>query len=164
MKSKNVQEVLKKVHDEAGHVGISNTRRNCIRNKSSQIWWPGINVDIKVYNSKCPSCVQSGPPPAKCGELQSIEPPKKPFSFWGMDHKDVGVVTDSGNRFLNLWITQRVSGVSLIHIFPSKETKYVVRSIKDLISWTGPMVKILSDNALEFKSLELKNYYEAFSI
>ena len=98
IKAKDVKEMLKGVHDEAGHVGVNNTQRNCIRDGSLKIWWKGINVDIREYNKKCPSCIQSGPPPAKSGELQSIVPPKKAFSFWGMDHKNVAVETSSGNK------------------------------------------------------------------
>ena len=81
IKDKEVKEMLKKVHDEAGHMGVSNTQRNCIKEDSLKIWWKGINVDIKEYKNRCPKCIQSGPPPKKSGELQSIEPPKKPFSF-----------------------------------------------------------------------------------
>ena len=81
VKASDVQKMLKKVHDDAGHVGISNTQRNCKKEDSLKIWWKGINEDIKEYKKKYPSCVQSGPPPVKSGELQSIVPPKKAFSF-----------------------------------------------------------------------------------
>ena len=81
VKAQDVKEMLKKVHDEAGHAGISNTQRNTRKPDSYQIWWKGINADIKDYTSKCPKCIQSGPPPEKSGELKSIKPPKKPFSF-----------------------------------------------------------------------------------
>ena len=101
--------------------------------------------------------------PPKSGELQSIVPPKKAFSFWGMDHKTVGVETSSGNKYL-LNFVDYTTRFGRSYAVPSKETKHVVRCVKDLISWTGPMVKILSDNALEFKGAELTSLYEGFCI
>lgn len=75
-----------KYFTKAGHVGVGNTRQNCIKEDSMKIWWKGINNDVKEYRKKCSICVKSGAPPKKSGELQSIVPPKKASSFWGMDH------------------------------------------------------------------------------
>ena len=81
VQAKDVQKYLGIVHDKAGHVGVGNTRRNCIKEDSLKIWWKGINEDIKKHRRKCPVCIKNGVPPKKSGELQSIVPPKKAFSF-----------------------------------------------------------------------------------
>ena len=80
-----------------------------------------------------------------------------------MDHKNIGVESSSGNKWL-LNFVDYTTRFGRSYAVPSKESKYVIRSIKDLMSWTGPMVKILSDNAREFKSEELKSVYEGFEI
>ena len=38
VKAKDVNKFLGIVHDEAGHVGVGNTRRNCIKDDSLKIW------------------------------------------------------------------------------------------------------------------------------
>ena len=81
VKAEDVQRMLKLVHDRAGHVGIGNTRGNCVKEGSMMIWWKGINNDIRDYNRKCPDCIKAGAIPEKSGELQSIKPPKKAFSY-----------------------------------------------------------------------------------
>ena len=67
-----------------------------------KIWWKGINNDVKEYRKKCSICVKSGAPPKKSGELQSIVPPKKASSFWGMDHQNFGIVTTEGRTYVML--------------------------------------------------------------
>ena len=96
VKKTELPEMLKKIHDEAGHTGIGNTRRNCTKDQSLNIQQNGKSKDIAEYKSKCRECIKGGPKPNKSDELRSIKPPKKAFSFWGMDHKDVGVVTSQG--------------------------------------------------------------------
>jgi len=80
-----------------------------------------------------------------------------------MDHKDVGATTTSGNRFL-LNFVDYTTRFTRSYPVPTKEAKHVVRAIKDLISWTRPIVTILSDNALEFKAVLLKKLYSGFKI
>ena len=72
-----------------------------------------------------------------------------------MDHKDVGATTTSGNRYL-LNFVDYTTRFTRSYPVPNKEAMHVIRAIKDLISWTGPMVTILSDNALEFKVTHLR--------
>ena len=109
-----------------------------------------MSKDIANYKSKCALCIKSGPPSSKKEELRPIKPPKKAFSFWGMDHKDIGVRTNSGNRWL-LNFVDYTTRFTRSYAVPAKETKHVIRCIKDLMSWTGPMARILSDNAAEFR-------------
>ena len=77
VKAKEMQKYLKIVHDKAGHVGVGNTRRNCIKEDSLKIWWKGINDDIEKYKKNCSICIKCGVTAKKSGELQSNVPPKK---------------------------------------------------------------------------------------
>lgn len=75
--------MLKEIH--RSHIGIA----GCLKRARELLYWPGINMEVKDYVSKCSVC-QSYQPEQCREELQPHEMPSRPWSKVGADIFEVG--------------------------------------------------------------------------
>ncbi len=148
-------EVLRGVHDSAGHQGSARTLSLAVE----RFFWPGMSKDIMLYVKNCQRCVVGKTPEpnarAPLEHIRTSEPMELVcIDFWSAEQTsgkvvDVLVVTDHFSK--------------MAHAFPchNQSAKQVAHRLwNDLFCIYGFPKRIHSDQGANFESKIIKNLLE----
>ncbi len=80
--SGNVADVMKEMHDNMAHQGVSRT----VWAVKQRFWWPHVSQDIERYALSCPQCHGNKASNAKpAGLLQPLNIPNRSWKCISMD-------------------------------------------------------------------------------
>jgi len=140
-----------------GHVGITNLNL-LIKDK---YFWPGMEASINEFVRNCKECVQFAGLPRDMAKQSLTEGISKPNETWGID-----IVGPSdrlaGKCFLS--VIDYASRFPFLFELTRSTTKEVIQKLKELISMTGVVSRIVSDNGTVFSSYEFSQFAKKLGI
>ena len=149
-------------HDSpfAGHLGINKTYKRI----SERFYWKGMYLDTMNYILSCPTCKESkiiNKPPAQ--PSTRLPRPIAPMEIVAMDH--IGPLTRSNDfEYILLIIclfTRWVIAIPVQRLTSSTTARVLVN---ELICKHGTPKMIISDNAANFRSEDMTDFYSTLGI
>lgn len=145
------EKVFDLVHYD-NHSGIQTTlnklKLNC--------WWPGMQIDTINYIKNCSVCNRTRPNLDRCTNKWPnagiFERLHIDWAYVSELSINVLIIVDAGSGWIEAFPTS------------SRETKYVIKSLRTVFSRFGVPQVVVSDNAQEFKSVELNNWLLAIGV
>ncbi|XP_049824796.1 uncharacterized protein K02A2.6-like [Aethina tumida] len=123
----------------------------------SFVYWPGIDADIERIAKSCPECAIHAHVPPKFNQ-HHWEYPKGP---WERIHIDYAgpvegtmflVVVDAYSKWIEVKTTNLTTSTSTIKI------------LDELFSSYGSPITVVSDNAMQFTSVEFKTFLQSSGV
>uniref|UniRef100_A0A8D8VU26 Integrase catalytic domain-containing protein n=1 Tax=Cacopsylla melanoneura TaxID=428564 RepID=A0A8D8VU26_9HEMI len=147
------QEVIRKIHEENYHVGVTHTL-TLLRKK---YWVPMGRAQVTKVVRSCKPCVKYGGGPYKLPEMPPL--PKErvavcpPFSYTGLDYLGPLTIVEGGSR-LKTWciiFTCMASRAIHLELVPDMSSEEFLLGLRRFVAARGSPLVIVSDNALQFK-------------
>ena len=145
--------LLREHHDSplAGHYGVKKTLELLTRT----YFWPGMRKTVEDYVRTCDTCHRSKTPRhAPHGQLQSLPPPRKPWTDITMDHIVDLPLSGPDKHDAILVVVDRLTKMS--HFIPCHKTdsasKLAHYFIRDIVRLHGLPDTIVSDRGTTFRS------------
>ena len=142
--------VLDKIHD--GHLG----QTKCLERARGQVYWPGINSQIRQLVEACPAC-QAYQRKANREPLLPHERPEEPWMKVGID-----LFYWNGHDYL--LAADYASGFPEVVRLQGKDSKAIIVALKALFARYGIPLVIVSDNEPTLVSFEMKNFYKEWGV
>ena len=135
------------------HQGISKTKA-LLREK---VWWPQINKDIECIVKSCVACI------SVCGK-DSTEPLSMTTmpGRWEVLHVDLYGPLPSGHSVLG--VIDACSRWPELHIMTSTTSQSIQEKLELSFCQHGKPLKIVTDNAPNLRSVEIKDFCSAHGI
>lgn len=146
--------IVVKFHDLAGHFSLDRT----IGKIQEHYWFGGMRRYVKQHIAQCVECLlHKIPSGKKPGLLHPIPPGKRPYETIHMDHLGPFVQSSRQNTELLVVIDNLTK---FVHLFPARNTsaKYVLKSLKELVTQRGLPKNIISDRGTCFTSHAFDEY------
>ena len=146
-----------------GHYMAKTTAHKIMR---PSFWWPNLFKDVQVLVRKCDSCQRfagklkySGNTPLKPVEVQA------PFQQWGMDF--IGEISPKSSTGFSWILVATDYFTKWVEAIPTRNvTSKVVNNflLNNIASRFGCPERIVTDNAMCFRSDEFIKFYEKYGI
>jgi len=151
------QKLLLTFHENFGHPGINKTTQLI----NPYYWWPNIRKDIHEHVTSCKTCqlAKHRHQPA-LGKYTLFESNIEPLEVAGLDtvelgssaaktrHKYIQVIIDHMTRYI--WAVPTASN----------STQTIKTVLSDIFRTVGPFGRLITDQAKNFKSRELKDFLD----
>ncbi|KAI5731558.1 hypothetical protein M8J77_012244 [Diaphorina citri] len=149
-------DVIKKIHEENYHVGVSHT----LALLRKLYWVPTGRSQVSKVIKKCRACIKYGGGPYKLPEMPPL--PKErvavcpPFTYTGVDYFGPLTVIEGGTRRKRWCVLFTCMAVRAIHleVVEDMTTDEFLNCLRRFVATRGSPVAIVSDNALQFKLSE----------
>ncbi len=152
-------EAIKTAHIEVGHMGPLKT----LRKLQESYVWPGMQLTVKEYIKKCPTCIVYR---TKQVELPMGEMPEAlaPGQIVGMDLIGPFVVSPDGNTYA-LTIVDHCTGWAEVYAIPKKTNEAVWSKLcKEYFPRHGYPDIMISDLGQEFNALAFREYLKKVGV
>jgi transposase InsO family protein len=151
------QKLLLTFHENFGHPGINKTTQLI----NPYYWWPNVRKDIHEHVTSCKTCqlAKHRHQPA-LGKYTLFESNIEPLEVAGLDtvelgssaaktrHKYIQVIIDHMTRYI--WAVPTASN----------STQTIKTVLSDIFRTVGPFGRLITDQAKNFKSRELKDFLD----
>ena len=142
--------VLDKIHD-----GLL-VQTKCLEEARGQVYWPGINNEIRQRVEACPSC-QAYQRKSNREPLLPHERPEEPWMKIGID-----LFYWNGHDYL--LSADYASGFPEVVRLQGRDSKAIIVALKALFARYGILLVVISDNKSKLVSFEMKNFYTDWGV
>ena len=152
--------IMRKYHDELGHLGCEKTVKAILRN----YWFPGLRDKVKLYIANCLKCIAFSPTTGKRqGFLNPIPKGNRPFLTFHIDHlgpidrrystkQHILLIIDGFTKFTKLYPVR------------STDSKEAIICLTDLFRHYSRPNVIVSDRGTCFTSEEFETFMSECNI
>ena len=146
--AKLAPEVISRLHGTAlsGHFGTAKVLATAER----FYFWPKMHQEIHDYIQKCPYCQTFQDRGTRRELLQPIPPPNHPNSMWGMDHVGPLPESNSGKRYLLVFIDYFTKWPEVVAVKDTKAVTTAEAFVKAIVCRHGIPEVLLSDQGPGF--------------
>lgn len=146
--------VIQASHDDMGHYGVDKTLCHVRR----YFWFPKMRKKIKNYISACVRCayhkIERGKPE---GEMHIIERVPIPFHTVNLDHLGPFVNSTQRHNYVLLY-QDNFTKYSIIRAVKTTKSKPVISILKEIFSYFGTPVRLITDRGTAFTSKEFEKF------
>lgn len=153
-------QICKLCHDDIGHFGVDKTLSKIREN----YYFPKMRKFVTKYVNSCLNCLYyKAPSGKKPGQLHPIEKVAVPFHTLHLDH--VGPFVRSRRHYSQiLVIVDGFTKFSILEAVKNTKTRYVVKTLTQLIDIFGVPARIITDRGTSFTSHAFKTFCQEYGI
>ena len=142
----------------AGHTGYERTMRRFVKNFTNV----REKETIKDMCTRCEVCIRAKAHP-KSVPLKRYPVPEQPFNTVSSDVLGPLPLTEQGNQYI-LTIRDHTTRYTVLFALPHKNTESIIKALRSVISNYGSFKVLLTDNAQEYISENLKSFCKFYNI
>jgi transposase InsO family protein len=155
------QTLLQKFHENFGHPGINKT----IKLITPYYWWPDIRKDIRKHVASCKTCqLAKTRHLPELGKFTLFESDIEPLEVVGIDTIDLGAsAAKTRHKYIQVVIDHMTRYVWAVPT-ASNSAAAIKTVLSDIFKTVGPFGRIITDQAKNFKSRELKDFLNTHKV
>ncbi len=153
--------LLLKFHENFGHPGINKTTQLI----NPYYWWPDVRKDIRKHVTSCKTCqlAKHRHRPA-FGKYTLFESNLEPLEVVGLDTVELGSsAAKTRHKYIQVIIDHMTRYVWAVPT-ASNSTATIKTVLSDIFRTVGPFGRIITDQAKNFKSRELKDFLNTHKV